>query len=92
MDCPEAESGIGCVVADTGSEIIAVQSAVLSCLVIEHAPCCLEFVAMALHNSVGQVFWDWEAYELSPYGARILVSHSHEESRKETADQSPNDT
>ena len=81
VDCPESEGDIGCVVVDTGSEILAVQSATLSCLVIEHAPCCLEFVAVSLRNSSGEIRWDWDAYELSPYGSRILVSDPHPESQ-----------
>ena len=91
VDCPESEECIGCVVVDTGSEILAVQSAALSCLVIEHAPCCLEFVAVPLHNLARKSGWDWEAYEISPYGARILVSDAQEESPITPADQSPDD-
>lgn len=77
VDCPESEGNIGCVVVDTGSEILAVQSAALSCLVIEHALCCLEFVAVPVRGVSGQIRWDWDAYELSPYGSRILVSDPH---------------
>ncbi len=77
VDCPETQPGIGCVVVDAAGETIAVQSPVLDCLVIEHAPCCLEFVAVPLRDSSGQIRWDWDAYELSPYGSRILVSDPH---------------
>jgi len=77
VDCPETQPGIGCVVVDAAGEAIAVQSPVLDCLVIEHAPCCLEFVAVPLRDSSGQIRWDWDAYELSPYGSRILVSDPH---------------
>ena len=91
VDCPETQPGVGCVVVDTASENIAVQSPVLDCLVIEHAPCCLEFVAVPLRDSSGQVRWDWDAYELSPYGARILVSDPREEPPITPADQSSDD-
>ena len=74
VDCPEAKDGIGCVVVDTGVETVAVQSAVLRHLVIEHAPCHLEFVAIPLQNHAGHSWWDWEAYEISPNGGSILVS------------------
>lgn len=88
VDCPEGEECVGCVVVDTGTEIIAVQSATLSCLMIEHAPCHLEFVAVPLHNLDGKTAWDWQAYEISPYGARILVSDAREEPPITPADQS----
>lgn len=92
VDCPETQRGIGCVVVDTPGETIAVQSPVLDCLVIEHAPCCLEFVAVPVREVSGQIHWDWDAYELSPYGARILVSDPQEESPITPADQPPDDT
>ncbi len=91
VDCPETQPGIGCVVVDTAGETIAVQSPVLDCLVIEHAPCRLEFVAVPLRNSSGEIRWDWDAYELSPYGARILVNDGPEEPPITPADQSHND-
>jgi len=82
VDCPESQGGVGCVVVHTGQEDIAVQSAALCELVIEHAPCHLEFVAVSHQLQDGAVSWDWEAYEISPNGARILVSDSPEETMR----------
>ncbi len=79
VDCPESQGGVGCVVVHTGQEDIAVQSAALCDLVIEHAPCHLEFVAVSHQLQDRAVSWDWEAYEISPNGPRILVSESAEE-------------
>ncbi len=81
VDCPEGEGTGGCVVVDTGAEFVAVQSTALANLVIEHAPCCLEFIATPLQDYNHRLWWDWEAYELSPNGPRVLVSDEHEEFR-----------
>ena len=47
VDCPVMDSGIGCVVIDTDIDPVAVQSHALCDLMIEHAPCHLEFVAVS---------------------------------------------
>ncbi len=77
VDCPETEGQSGCVVVDTGAEIVAVESPALRELMIENAPCHLEVVAVPLPDLNGRVHWDWDAYEISPNGPRTLVSEPH---------------
>ena len=85
LDCPESKRG--CVVVDTGAEALAVQSHVLTGLRIEHAPGCLEFIAIPLEGWRRKLWWDWEAYEVAPDGQRILVSTPHCEVREASADE-----
>ena len=77
VNCPETESEAGWIVLDTSSETVAVQSPAFSELVIENDPCELELVAIPLTLPNGSCYWDWEAYEISPNGSRILVSEPH---------------
>lgn len=79
VDCPETEALTGCVVVDTGVETVALCSPVLRELVIENAPCHLEFESVLLESYSGRKWWDWAAFEISPNGGRIPVSESHSE-------------
>lgn len=74
VDCFERPPGLGTVVIDTLAGPIAVRSPLLTCLMIEHAPCLLELIAIPCHDHHGVIQWDWEAYEISPQGPRILAS------------------
>ena len=87
VDCPEMPGEIGWVVVDTDYDTVAVGSPALRQLTIEHAPCRLELVAVPLQGHSGWRRWDWEAYELSPNGPRILVSEPHDEPVVQTAAQ-----
>ncbi len=86
VDCPETNGDVGCVVIDTGAETVAICSAVLRQLVVTNSPCSLEFVSVPLQDHTGRLSWDWEAYELSNQGPRILVTEPHSEQRTAPAD------
>lgn len=74
VDCPAGDGATGWVVLDTAAGTVAAAAPALRSLMIEHAPCQLELVAVPLPDCDGRIRWDWEAYELSPNGPRIRVS------------------
>lgn len=87
VDCPETEGESGWVIVDTSLDTVAVESPALRQLMVENAPCHLELVAVPLEDHGGRLRWDWNAYEISPNGARILVSEPHCELRTQPATQ-----
>lgn len=74
VDSPEAPDGVACVVLDTAMGTKAFVSRTLGNVVIENAPCVLEFRSVQRNLSPGGEVWDWEVHEISPNGCRILVS------------------
>lgn len=79
VDSPEGPDGAACVVLDTPLGIRAFISSTLGPLVIENAPCVLEFRAVLRQSSEGGERWDWEVHEISPNGGRIPVSEAPDE-------------
>ena len=79
VDSPESPDGSTCVVLDTPLGIRAFVSLTIGPLVIENAPCVLEFRAVLRQTSKGGEGWDWEVHEISANGCRILVSEDPDE-------------
>lgn len=81
VDCPEDRPDFGWIIIDTPDETVAAGSSVFRMLMIENDPCELELVAVPIRGHTGRLGWDWEVYELSPNGPRILVSEPQGEPR-----------